>query len=59
RPWLALRESCPIGRKARYPSAQISYHYDKSLSTLQQCLKAQPESVDAPPQTGQTPGRES
>jgi methylmalonic aciduria homocystinuria type C protein len=29
RDWLAVRDACPIGRDARYPEAQIAYHYTR------------------------------
>ncbi len=32
--WLALRDSCPVGRGARYGAAQIRYHYTKSRDAL-------------------------
>lgn len=34
RNWLALRDSCPIGRSARYGEAQIRYHYTKGREWL-------------------------
>lgn len=27
RPWLAVRDACPVGRAYRYPDAMIRYHY--------------------------------
>ncbi|HEY6727098.1 MAG TPA: hypothetical protein VI197_23855 [Polyangiaceae bacterium] len=32
--WLAVRDSCPVGRDARYDELQIRYHYTKDLSLL-------------------------
>lgn len=32
--WLAVRDSCPVGRAARYDEPQIRYHYTKDLSLL-------------------------
>ena len=32
--WLAVRESCPIGREWRYDEAQIRYHYARDRSVL-------------------------
>lgn len=32
--WLALRDSCPVGRTARYSEAQIRYHYTKDRRWL-------------------------
>lgn len=32
--WLAVRDSCPIGRQARYSEPQIRYHYTKDLRVL-------------------------
>ncbi len=29
RPWLAVRDACPEGRRFRYEPAQINYHYTK------------------------------
>lgn len=34
RAWLQLRDSCPVGRQARYGSDQIHYHYTKDRSIL-------------------------
>lgn len=34
RPWLAVRDACPVGRRHRYPEAQIDYHYGKSKHVL-------------------------
>lgn len=36
--WLEVRDSCPVGREARYPEAQIRYHYTKDRA----CLLADP-----------------
>lgn len=32
--WLAVRDSCPVGREARYSEPQIQYHYTKERSSL-------------------------
>ena len=32
--WLAVRDSCPIGRNARYSNEQIEYHYTRKRSIL-------------------------
>lgn len=32
--WLAVRDSCPVGREARYDELQIRYHYTKDRSLL-------------------------
>lgn len=32
--WLAVRDSCPIGRNARYSNEQIEYHYTRRRSIL-------------------------
>lgn len=34
RDWLAVRDSCPVGRSARYGEAQIRYHYTKERRWL-------------------------
>jgi len=34
RAWLGVRDSCPVGRAARYSEAQIRYHYTKARSAL-------------------------
>jgi methylmalonic aciduria homocystinuria type C protein len=34
RVWLAVRDSCPIGREYRYGEAQIAYHYTKDPAVL-------------------------
>jgi len=45
RAWLAVRDSCPIGREARYSDPQIQYHYTKERSAL---------SPDLPPRHSNT-----
>lgn len=32
--WLAVRDSCPVGREARYGDRQIQYHYTKERGAL-------------------------
>jgi len=32
--WLAVRDSCPVGREARYSEPQIQYHYTKQRGSL-------------------------
>lgn len=32
--WLSVRESCPVGRDARYSERQIRYHYTKDRTLL-------------------------
>lgn len=32
--WLAVRDSCPVGRDSRYHQRQIQYHYTKDLRLL-------------------------
>lgn len=34
RPWLAVREACPLGREHRYSEDQIQYHYGKDRNAL-------------------------
>ena len=34
RPWLAVRDACPEGRRFRYDPEQIRYHYTKDLRRL-------------------------
>jgi hypothetical protein len=34
--WLAVRDSCPYGRAARYSTEQIEYHYTKRRDILDQ-----------------------
>jgi hypothetical protein len=29
--WIAVRDACPVGRDARYPAAQIDFHYRRRL----------------------------
>ncbi len=38
RRWLAVRESCPVGREARYGPAQLRYHYTKERRVLREAL---------------------
>jgi methylmalonic aciduria homocystinuria type C protein len=38
RAWLAVRESCPVGREYRYCDAQIEYHYTKDRAILRRAL---------------------
>lgn len=35
RPWIAVRDACPIGRDSRYPDAQIRYHYTRDHGALE------------------------
>jgi hypothetical protein len=32
--WLRVRDSCPVGRRARYSMSQIRYHYTKDRSVI-------------------------
>lgn len=32
--WLEIRETCPVGREARYSDPQIRYHYTKDAAAL-------------------------
>jgi hypothetical protein len=32
--WIALRDSCNVGREHRYPDAQLHYHYTKDRALL-------------------------
>ncbi|HEU5077137.1 MAG TPA: hypothetical protein VFU02_23260 [Polyangiaceae bacterium] len=32
--WLAVRDSCPVGRRARYGDPQIRYHYTKERALI-------------------------
>lgn len=34
RPWLAVRDACPVGREHRYTDAQIRWHYAHDRSVL-------------------------
>lgn len=34
RPWLAVRDACPVGREHRYTDAQIRWHYAHDRSAL-------------------------
>ena len=34
RPWLAVRDACPEGRRFRYEPAQIRYHYTKDVRRI-------------------------
>jgi methylmalonic aciduria homocystinuria type C protein len=43
RPWLAVRDACPIGRDARFPETQIRYHYAKDRETLRRLTEEAPE----------------
>lgn len=36
RPWLAVRDACPVGREHRYSEAQIRWHYAHERSALVQ-----------------------
>jgi methylmalonic aciduria homocystinuria type C protein len=36
RAWLAVRDSCPVGRSHRYAEAQIRYHYTKDTRALRE-----------------------
>lgn len=38
-PWVALRDSCPVGRAERYGEAQLRYHYVPGRSTLSAALR--------------------
>ncbi len=40
RRWLAVRESCPVGRAARYGATQIRYHYTKERDVLRMASRA-------------------
>jgi methylmalonic aciduria homocystinuria type C protein len=40
KPWLALRDACPLGRAHRYEDDQIRYHYAKDRSVLLRTVRA-------------------
>lgn len=40
RRWLAVRDSCPVGRAHRYDEDQIRYHYTKDRSVLAKVIDA-------------------
>ena len=39
RPWLAVRDACPLGRAHRYPEALIRYVYTKDRAVLRAALR--------------------
>jgi len=49
------RIACPVGTRHRYDSAQIAYHYARSLATLARNAPGPAHAGDAPP--GQAPVR--
>ena len=34
KPWIAVRDACPVGRDARYTDRQVAYHYTKDRTLL-------------------------
>lgn len=46
RPWLAIREVCPIGRSSRYSREQTEYHYTKDRRLLEP--SREPETTSPP-----------
>ena len=38
RPWLAVRDACPLGREHRYSEQQVAYHYTKDAKWLREAV---------------------
>ena len=43
--WLSVRESCPVGREARYSERQIQYHYTKDRALLKPASRSKAPKV--------------
>ncbi|PKN56260.1 MAG: hypothetical protein CVU56_17200 [Deltaproteobacteria bacterium HGW-Deltaproteobacteria-14] len=59
RPWLAVRDACPVGREHRYGPRQVGYHYtrDRAMLRLEDGV-ADPASEDAAAPSAPPPRRD-